>query len=87
MPSGARAAEFVERAHGTHASQRPPRTPELRWLRLFSSLNVNHIVARGGAFAIADALSLSHGEPFVLVRANFEGRMRQLPRHTDRAAA
>ncbi|MBN1460567.1 MAG: hypothetical protein JXA57_13620 [Armatimonadetes bacterium] len=84
---GARIAQFVEKAQGTYASEKPPAPLEFGRFRLFCSLDVDQITAHGGTFSIIHALSFGRGEPFVLERAEFDQRMRRLQEYTRKASA
>ncbi len=83
---GAQIAHFVEQAHGTYASERPPDALLFGRMRLFCSQDIQQIAHHGGTFSIIHPMAFTQGDPFRLERAQFEDRLTRLREHTRKAA-
>ncbi len=83
---GVQIAHFVEQAHGTYASERPPDPLLFGRMRLFCSQDIQQIVHHGGTFSIIHPMAFTQGDPFRLERAQFEERLTRLRGYARKAA-
>ncbi len=82
---GAEVAGFVGDAQGLFGGEQPPEALRFGRLRLFCYDDLEEVAAAGATLTITHPMRFGRGDPFLMERARFDERMRELRDFTRRA--